>query len=79
MEIIKHKVVKLLVTKQLTCPTKLQTIVSLDNYKIKGMQFEVVTAVKMSMLVFWAIIPYSLKRGTSISEEHTAFISRPKG
>jgi hypothetical protein len=63
MEIIKHQIVKLLVTKQLTCPTKLRTIVSLDNYKIKGMQFEVVTAVKMSMLVFWAMIPYRLEEG----------------
>jgi hypothetical protein len=39
----------------------------------QGMRFEVLMAVKMSMLVFWAVTPYRF-----VSKKHTASIFRPK-
>jgi hypothetical protein len=36
-------------------------------------RFEVLTAVKMSILVFWTVTPYELYVD-NVSEEHTVFI-----
>jgi hypothetical protein len=40
---------------------------------------EVLTAVKMSMLVFWVVMPCGLEVDTNTSEEHTASIFRADG
>jgi hypothetical protein len=37
-------------------------------------RFEVLTAVKMSMAVFWTVMLFGLPVGTSVLEEHTASI-----
>jgi hypothetical protein len=40
------------------------------------MRFEVPTAVKMSMVIFWVVAPIELYVSTNVSEDHTASIFR---
>jgi hypothetical protein len=43
------------------------------------MKFEVLTAVKMSMLVFWVVMPCGLVGRYKLLEEHTASNFRAEG
>jgi hypothetical protein len=42
------------------------------------MRFEVITAVKMSILVFWVVTPCRLYEDTNVSEKHNVSIFRAK-